>query len=175
MRKTKSVLRLFASLLMIGHLASSSVAQARGIEVEERVAERLNGVLEGAVLLHQSLHAGDEMALSDSIDRLLERLREARASASAMAPHDRQHLEFIINAIRAQVERVPYASGRERRDHVKEAFYQIAHMTRIYKLDSKYQVFFCAQDRSHWVQARRTLAKNPVNPDTLGQCGKIVR
>ena len=160
---------------MVLVLQWSLAAEARGIQLEDDVLSSLNAVLESTVDFHKSMFGRDEVAIGESLDELLEKLNSARAAIHSMAPHDRQHLEFIINAIRNQVERVQYSAGHERREYVKEAFYQLAHMTRIYKLDPKYQVFFCAQDRSHWVQKRKTSAKNPVNPETLAKCGKIVR
>ncbi len=160
----------FVLILQWGQLA-----QARGISLETDVVASLNAVLESTVQFHKSMFGRDEVAIGESLDELLETLSSARSVLHSMPPHDRQHLDVIINAVRSQVERAQYSSGHERREHVKEAFYQLAHMTRIYKLDPKYQVFFCARDRSHWVQRSKTSAKNPVNPETLAQCGKIVR
>jgi hypothetical protein len=167
-------LRAIQIVILVSFLGLSQVS-AKGIELAEPVARRLNALLESTVEFHKSIFDQNEVAIGDSLDELLARVNEARAAISHLPAHDRQHLEVILNAIKSQLEQSQFSSGPARKEHVREAFYQHAHMTRIYQLDPKFQVFFCPQDRSHWVQAGRGSARNPINPETLEQCGKVVR
>src|SRR5690606_33404779 len=93
---------------------------AKGIELAEPITNRLNAVLESTVELTKSIFDEDEIAIGYTLDELIGRLNEARASISHLPAHDRQHLEVILNAIKSQLEQTQFSSGPARKEHVKE-------------------------------------------------------
>ncbi len=164
---------LIVALLSVWLFSPVAGASGRSIPLNGAVTVELNELLELTTELHDSLVEKDEDLIEVSLDRIMSQLARTKKLSFAVADHTRSHLERILEAIRIQFEMFQATDGETKRGHLKEAFYQLAHLRRIYDLDSKFRIVFCEKDRASWVQVGWK-AKNPVNPETLGSCGKVV-
>ncbi len=169
MRGFTSLILLLAAIL----LAPSSGARkaVNKIKVQGELKVELNAVLKASVDLQEASVKGADKQASTAIKKLIQKISAAQKK-STMAKDQRTHMLKMLTAAKTALEKSRRLSGSDRHTFMQTAFKQIVGLSETYQLD-KYKTFFCPKDRSVWLQ-RGNKAQNPVNPETLGSCGKPV-
>lgn len=173
MRKTHLILFLFLSTIAIGLTSLSSEARRpiNKIKVQGELKTELNSVLKATVDLQESIFKDSDAKVSQNIKRLVQRLDSA-SKKTHLAKEQKTHMLKMLGAAKTALERSRRTTGRDRHTFLQITFKQVVGLAQTYQLD-KYKIFFCPKDRSVWLQ-RGSKPQNPVNPGTLGTCGKPV-
>jgi hypothetical protein len=143
-------------------VAILSVAMATGGELAltPKIMNGLNQVLRASDFLHKSLVSKDEEQIELGLRDILVELDRTRVTSIQAKPHERRHLVRIINTAHEQFEQTRTTFGEERRQRLEEAYNQLVNIVRIYRVDRTYGIFFCAKDRTTWIQT----GNRPQNP-----------
>lgn len=148
-------------------------AFAQKITVKEALRTELNGVLKAASELHKACVDQDPQKIATSVKNVIAKIDRANKK-SVLAENQQTHLVKILNAAKEDLRLSQELSGTKRRDELKEAFFQIVQIVKVYNLDS-YPVYFCGKDRSVWLQKGWGKPKNPIHPKKFSNCGQLVR
>lgn len=173
---------LFISILFLTSLTLPAQAK-RGpnIQLTPLLTNELNTVLENTEQLQQTFFHRLEVDVKPTVHKLMMSLERAKSySTSEVSISDRQHLLRLLDAAEQKLSRLLATKGESRRKHLQEVFETLAHLPRIYSLDSKFKIFFCNRDRSSWIQSVRNPRnaqnpQNPIHPETMGNCGSTVQ
>ena len=155
-------------------LFSLSSDGRRAIVLSQVLTSELNQLLSDSGELHRSFFNQNEESISQALSKTLKQINRAKESSVVIEEHSRSHLNKILDAAKGRLELTQTTEGDARRRNLKSAFEQLAHLARIYKVDRRFRIFFCPKDRSSWVKVGWK-AKNPINPETLANCGKAVK
>ncbi len=167
----------FVITVSLGFLFSFYINSAdarRAIVLDESLTQEVNELLGQTVDLQTSFYNQNENEITASLNQTLKQIDDAKSASLVIEEYSRSHLNKILDAAKSRLELTQTTQDEIRRRNLKSAFEQLAHLARIYKVDNKYRIFFCPKDRSSWVQTGWK-AKNPINPETLGSCGKAVK
>lgn len=158
-------------LIVIASIVGSGSAFARGeLALAPRLTEELNLVLKASDSLHKSLVTQNEEQIDIGLRDVIQQITRARAALSYAKPHERRHLVRILDAAYEQFELTQTTYGNERRQRLEEGFNQLVNIVRIYRVDRTYSIFFCAKDKTSWVQTGNR-AQNPFRSDRREPCG----
>lgn len=173
MRKTHLILFLFLSAIAVGLTSLSSEARRpiNKIKVQGDLKTELNSVLKASVDLQESIFKDPDPKVSQSIRKLIQKLDSASKKAH-LAKEQKTHMLKMLTAAKTALEKSRRTTGANRHTFLQTSFKQVVGLAQTYQLD-KYKIFFCPKDRSVWLQ-RGSKPRNPVNPGTLGTCGKPV-
>lgn len=159
----------------LGLVVCSHAAYARRpivkIKVQGELRAELNAVLKATVDLQESSFKGQDPKMAIAMKTLIQRIDSASAK-SHLANEQQPHILKILQAARTALEKSRRTGGRDRNTFLQKAFSQLVIVSQMYQLDS-YKLFFCPKDKSTWLQ-RGAKPQNPVNPETFGDCGKLV-
>lgn len=134
----------------------------------------LNMVLKATDSLHKSLISQNEEQVDLSLRDILQQIDRARTASRYAKPHEQRHLIRILEAAREQFELTQSSYGEERRLRLEEAYNQLVNLVRIYRVDPNYGIFFCAKDKTTWIQ-KGAKAQNPFRIDgNRSPCGMRV-
>jgi hypothetical protein len=153
---------LSAALVTLGPV--TAVAAGELLVLPPPLVRSLNSVLKAGAGLHKSLVNQDEEQTEMGIRDMIFEIDQARATSRLSKPHERAHLTRILDAAKEQFELTQTAFGDERRTRLEDAYNQLVNLVRIYRLDRSYTIFFCAKDRTTWVQ-RGMKPQNPFRPE----------
>jgi hypothetical protein len=161
------------SCLAVALIVQPSAARApiKKLVLPPILRNELNLVLEGAVDMSEASFRRNESAFMAALKKLLKRIDSA-SKKSNLAMDQRPHILKYMDAISEDLSKCRRASPGDRHTFLQKALKQIEGIYKLYQLDT-YKVFFCPKDKSIWLQ-RGTKPQNPVNPGTLGNCGKLV-
>ena len=161
---------LFAALPI-----STSIVWAGELHLAPALTNELNSVLRVSDGLHKSLVSHNEEQIEMGLRDLVLQLGKAKGASHLAKPHDRRHLVRILEAAHEQFELTQSSYGDERKARLEEGFNQIANLVRIYKLDRNFGIFFCAKDRTTWIQ-KGVKPQNPFRTEgsTREPCGMRV-
>ncbi len=141
------------------------------IKVQGELRSELNAVLRAAVELQESSYRRNERQTAAAIRALIQRL-DGAAKKSGLAREQKLHLLKIVNSARAFLDKSRRTAGANRHTFFQGAFKQLVQIAQVFQLDP-YKIYFCPKDKSVWLQ-RAARPQNPVNPETYGDCGKLV-
>ena len=159
-------------LLLVLFSLPSEARRNKKINVKGPFKKQLNLVLKDASSLHLACVSKNRVKISSSMRKLIKSLTRAIKTSQASRAH-RTHLYKMLVSAKTKIELSQWQKGVKRQDSLKRAFHQIVEIDRVYKLD-KYKVFFCAKDRSIWLQ-KSWKPRNPIHPVKFEKCGRLVR
>jgi hypothetical protein len=173
MRKTHLIVYLFFSVIAVGLISPSSEARRpiNKIKVQGELKTELNSVLKATVDLQESIFKDSDGKISQNIKKLVQKIDSA-SKKTHLAKEQKTHMLKMLTAAKTALEKSRRTTGADRHTFLQVTFKQLVGLAQTYQLD-KYKIFFCPKDRSVWLQ-RGNKPQNPVNPGTLGTCGKPV-
>lgn len=162
-------------LLLFGFLSTIETVQARRavqkIQIKGELRNELNALLKATVDLQQSSYKRKEKGVISSMRQLQMRLKSV-AKKVYLAKQQSTHLIKIINSAQLNLGKAQKARDSRRHTFLQHVFSQLVIVAQLYQLDT-YKIFFCPKDKSVWLQ-KGSQPQNPVNPETFGNCGKLV-
>lgn len=159
-------------LIVSTFLIEASARRSAPIDLQPALREELNSLLGATADLHEASFSQDDSRWESSLKNVLNHIDSAQKK-SALAKAERPHLLKILRAARSELEISQMQTGEDRRASLQNGFRQLVQVAQVFKLN-KYRIFFCPKDKSVWLQ-RAAVAKNPINPQKFGDCGKLVQ
>jgi hypothetical protein len=142
------------------------------IKIKPILKTELNKLLAATNDLHGACFRQNELRIEAQLKIVILKIKLAHQKTS-LAKEPATHLNKMLEAARVQLELAQMNEGEKRQESIKQAFKQLVQIAKVYKLDN-YRIFFCSKDKSVWLQ-KDWRAKNPINPENLKHCGKLVR
>lgn len=159
-------------MILLCSATAFGAGYGRKIKLDSVLKKELNNVLKATDELHEACFNQDEPLISAKL-RLTIKAIESANKKIVYADNQKIHIDKLLKSTKSDLEMFQMSKGRERQDSLKSAFHQIVTLVKTYKLDS-YKIFFCPKDKSVWIQ-KGWKAKNPINPEKYGSCGRPVR
>lgn len=167
------VLKLGLILAVAWSSLPTSAASPKGrIVLHGKLMAELNLLLHSSEGLHSSFFNRDEDQIEIHIRDLLNQVNRTRQMTAWAKEHERGHILKILDSAKTSIELLQGSYGDERMDRLQDLFNQLANVVRIYKVDADFGIFFCARDRSSWVQKGRKPA-SPFKPVTSRDCTRV--
>lgn len=160
---------LLAAFIFVSFTARTP-AHAGELVLHAELTKALNEVLHVSESLHRALVVQDEEKTEIAVRDILQQLEVARRYSVLAKYHERGHLLRIIESAKEHFELTQSMYGEDRKSRMEDGFNQLVNLIRIYRLKSDFGIFFCAKDRSSWVQ-KGFRPQNPFRPETLRDCG----
>lgn len=190
-RVSKWILALLLALWIIGHVTAADSFAARpaaskrmaGKKAEPDISSSLGAELEalvaGAGQLHTVLMTRNEKQIQTEIKTLSQTVRRALdaaksknarepASAGMMPTNHRKYLGNMLADMSKMLDKS--AAAKSRPTYLQDVFKHIVQIRKMYQVKGSYQVFFCAKDKSVWVQK----GSKPQNPFADPGCARRV-
>lgn len=144
------------------------------MQLDDGLTRRIEGILEASWMLHQGLTQNEQD--KDKVEGLMTHIKNLVISAkqaSFQTATNTLHLRHILSDTERALEQASlYTQERQKKQRIKRVFDQLVLLSQTYKLSSRYPVYFCAKDRSVWLQKTGKI-RNPIHPQHL-HCGSLV-
>ena len=158
--------------LLISILFCSFTARARHAEriaLEPRTATELTLLLSAVDGLHSNLMRQDDEQVDVSLRDIEVATRNTMLVSVHMKPHERTHLMKNLESIDASVGVARNSGHSDRRDRIADIFNTTANLVRVYSVDSRFKIFFCARDKMTWIQTKSN-GQHPLNETGEREC-----
>jgi hypothetical protein len=154
-------------------------ARKVGPDLSGSLGTELEALVAGAGQLHLVLLSKNEKqiqaemkTLSQTVRRAIEaaKSKNARepASAGMMPTNHRKYLTNMLTDMAKTLDKSTAAKSRP--SYLQDLFKHIVQVGKMYQVKGSYQVFFCAKDKSVWVQK----GNKPQNPFADPSCARRV-
>lgn len=163
---------IFVALLIFVTLPQAEARRsAQKMNAPSALKSELNLLLRSSVDLQVASYKRKDTAVKKAVKNLLQRI-DSTSQKVYLAKDQSPHITKILDTSRSALVRSQKVSGSARQTHLQKVFRQFVLLAQMYQLDP-FKIFFCPKDRSVWLQ-ESSKPQNPVNPDTYGDCGKMV-
>lgn len=132
-------------------------AQARRIErieLESKTMSELTVLLSAADGLHANLIKQDDEQIEVALRDIEQATKRTMAVSVRLKPYERTHLMKNLEAIDASVGVARNSGHSERRERIADIFNTMANLVRVYSVDARFKIFFCARDKMTWIQTK---------------------
>ena len=174
--KSKLLIKFILVLFISGVWSSAQARRSykKPIKLSNVLSSELNHVLSEANELHHVCADNKTVLIEKQLKSLIGAIKGAKEKVRGTSGWE-THINKTLDQVQDQLETYLMVEpmSKQRKESLKEAFKQIVELAEVYRLD-KYKIFFCAADKSVWLQRSR-VAKNPINPETHSKCGRLVR
>lgn len=133
---------------------SVSARHAERIVLEPRTATELTLLLSAVDGLHSALIRQDDEQVDVSLRDIEVATRTTMNVSVLMKPHERTHLMKNLESIDASVGVARNSGHNDRRERIADIFNTSANLVRVYSVDSRFKIFFCARDKMTWIQTK---------------------
>ena len=153
-------------------ISTDMFAATKKLRLESHITKQIETILDTSQLLHQSLISND----SNQVKIHLSHIKNLIFSANKAAYHSNintLHLRHILQNTRRSIEQASL-HGRQSliKKNIKGMFNQLVLLSRTYRLNSRYPIYFCDKDKSVWLQKAGRI-RNPIHSHYTF-CGYIV-
>lgn len=167
-RRLQLIIQVLVFLVVF---TSVPVESAKRISLNKQLMKQLNQVMEAASSIHLAMYKEELEKLGPAVQTAMNELSIAKRLSTTAKEHRRQHLLKMIEASLVPLSMVQATNGRERRKWLRQSLEQFTHLARTYRVDKKYKIFFCSQDKLSWIQ-KGWGKRHPLNPKK--KCGRAV-
>ena len=162
----------FLFICTIVFIPTNISAAIKKMKLESHIAKQIETILDTSQLLHQSLISND----NNQVKIHLSHIKHLIFSANKAAYHSNintLHLRHILQNTTRSIDQARL-HGRENliKENIKGMFNQLVLLSRTYRLNSRYPIYFCDKDKSVWLQKAGRI-RNPIHSHYTF-CGYIV-
>ena len=161
--------RFWLILVLFLLCLTAEARRAERIVLEPRTATELNVLLSAVDGLHSNLIRQDDEQVDVSLRDIEVATKNTREVSSRMKPHERTHLMRNLESIDASVGVARNSGHSDRRDRIADIFNTTANLVRVYSVDSRFKIFFCARDKMTWIQTK-SIGQHPLNESGEREC-----
>lgn len=151
--------------------------RGRKIDLKPALQTTVNSILENSTSFQEALNSQNQdminaqvKALSISIDQAV-----LKMSDFSVDPYE-THIKRILKSTKKYLEGyINMNDEKEKKTHLRKMFSQLVQLVRGYNVDNTYRIYFCNKDNSEWIQKvvnKNWRSKNPIQPNSLSNCGR---
>ncbi len=126
------------------------------IELESKTMAELTVLLSAADGLHSNLIKQDDEQIDVSLRDIELATRRTMSVSVRLKPYERTHLMKNLESIDASVGAARNSGHTDRRERIVDIFNTMANLVRVYSVDARFKIFFCARDQMTWIQTKAT-------------------
>ena len=142
------------------------------IRLNAHLTRQVEAILDTSQLLHQSL-TQNEHDRTEAYMTHIKHLIISAKQASYKEASNTLHLRHILNNTERALQQASlYTQERQKKQKIKTMFNQFVLLSQTYQFSSNYPVYFCAKDKSVWLQKGGKI-RNPIHSH-YARCGSIV-
>ena len=143
-----------AALLVFLLSFSVEARRIERIELESKTMAELTVLLSAADGLHANLVKQDDEQIDVSLRDIELATRRTMAVSVRLKPYERMHLMKNLESIDASVGAARNSGHSDRRERIADIFNTAANLVRVYSVDARFKIFFCARDKMTWIQTK---------------------
>ena len=163
--------RVCAILLLIT-FSFCGFALKKTFSVKDELREPLTSLLDEAVYLHQAFYSKKEDQVRLTSLKMINQIEMLERSPQLIPYHQRSYVDRLLKSLKPQLEAIR-TSPSSRRTNINSVNRTLTYMAHIYGLN-KYAVFFCPDDRSVWLQGKKSKKMKPLHLE-YQDCGALVK
>lgn len=143
-------------MIAIVSLASVSTHAAlpNRLVLRAEAMSELTALLSAGDALHSALIRQDDEQVDVALRDLESAGRRVIAVSSILRDHERTHLMKILEPLDELLGVARNSGHAERKQRIYDIFGSLANLVRIYSVDARFKIFFCARDRMTWIQVK---------------------
>lgn len=151
-----TVLAAAVAFLGVG-LVGPEPADARRIErlrLEPNTMAEVSILLSHGDDLHSALTKQEDEQIEVTLRDIQVSIARTMSASIRVKMHERAHLLKILESMAENVEIARNSGLTERRERIADIFNMMANIVRIYGVDARFKIFFCARDKMTWIQTK---------------------
>ena len=147
-------------------------ALKKTFSVKDELKGPLTSLLDEAVYLHQAFYSKQEDQIRLTSLKMMNQIEVLERSPQLVPYHQRSYIGRLLKGLKPQLEAIRTSPGM-RRTNINAVNRTLTYMAHIYGLN-KYAVFFCPDDRSVWLQGKKSKKMKPLHLE-YQECGALVK
>lgn len=147
-------------------------ALKKTFSVKDELKEPLTSLLDEAVYLHQAFYSQREDQIRLTSLKMINQIAMLEQSPQLVPYHQRSYIDRLLKSLKPRLEAIR-TSPSTRRTNINSVNRTLTYMAHIYGLN-KYAVFFCPDDRSVWLQGKKSKKMKPLHL-AYQKCGALVK
>jgi hypothetical protein len=124
------------------------------IELEAKTMAELTVLMSATDGLHSNLIKQDDEQIDVSLRDIELATKRTMAVSVRLKPHERTHLMKNLEVMDMSVGAARNSGHNDRRERISEIFNTAANLVRVYSVDARFKIFFCARDKMTWIQTK---------------------
>ncbi len=163
----------FAYLLfyIVVFFSTDVFAMVKKLQLESHLTKQIESILNTSQLLHQSLISEENIQIKLHLSHIASLI--SSASQTSYRNTKTLHLRHILQNTKKAVEQASLHGKRSLiRQNIKSMFDELVVLSQVYKLNSRYPIYFCDKDKSVWLQKAGRI-RNPIHSH-YSLCGYMV-
>lgn len=159
-------------ILLLITFSFCSFALKKTFSVKDELKRPLTSLLDEAVYLHQAFYSKQEDQIRLTSLKMMNQIEVLERSPQLVPYHQRSYIGRLLRSLKPQLEAIRTSPGI-RRTNINAVNRTLTYMAHIYGLN-KYAVFFCPDDRSVWLQGKKSKKMKPLHLE-YQECGALVK
>lgn len=147
-------------------------ALKKTFSVKDELKEPLTSLLDEVVYLHKAFYSQQEDRIRLTALKMINQIEMLERSPQLLPYHQRSYIDRLLKSLKPQLEAIRTSPSR-RRTNINSVNRTLTYMAHIYGLN-KYAVFFCPDDRSVWLQGKKSKKMKPLHLE-YQECGALVK
>ena len=164
--------RVFIVLLLIT-FSFCGFALKKTFSVKDELKRPLTSLLDEAVYLHQAFYSQQEDQIRLTSLKMINQIEMLERSPQLLPYHQRSYIDRLLRSLKPHLEAIRTSSAGIRRTNINAVNRTLTYMAHIYGL-KKYAVFYCPDDRSVWLQGKKSKKMKPLHL-AYQECGALVK
>lgn len=163
--------KLIISFFFLQILCDSSLYSFQRIILNQQLTYDIKAVLSAGNKMHTAYFHENWEEINLSLKDVLKKIEIAKITANKHRDFNSLHILKYLNTIKINLEIVTRSNMDEKNEALKMAFHQLADIFRTFDIKEDYNIFYCKNDNTTWIQKGK-IARHPLNPKL--QCGLSV-